>query len=142
MYYHLETPVVVIDGDGSALMHMGQMATIGAEIGKEPQIFHIILNNHAHQSVGGMWTTAPALDYQAVAEAMGYQVFTAPFQEEMVDKAFGRFFKGETPALIEIPLLRGGKPAARPQESALERAEQFRFTRNPLDRDWETLDSP
>ena len=44
-------PVVCIDGDGAALMHLGSIA-INGTLG--PKNFkHIILNNGAHESVGG-----------------------------------------------------------------------------------------
>lgn len=43
--------VICLDGDGSLIMHMGNMATIGQH--KPSNLIHILLNNEAHESVGG-----------------------------------------------------------------------------------------
>ena len=51
--------MLVLDGDGAALMHMGTMATIGAAA--PSNLMHILLNNEAHESVGGAPTAAAAL---------------------------------------------------------------------------------
>ena len=45
-----------IDGDGAVLMHMGAMALIGAN--KPANFVHIVINNGAHETVGGMPTAA------------------------------------------------------------------------------------
>ena len=59
-----------IDGDGAALMHMGALSVIGAV---NPQNFiHIVINNEAHESVGGMPTAAKFTNLSAVAKACGY----------------------------------------------------------------------
>ena len=43
--------VFCLDGDGALLMHMGAMSTIGTT--NCENIKHILLNNSAHDSVGG-----------------------------------------------------------------------------------------
>lgn len=60
----------VIDGDGAALMHMGAMAVIGANAPKN--IVHIVINNSAHETVGGMPTVAGKIDLIAIAKGCGY----------------------------------------------------------------------
>ena len=59
-----------IDGDGAALMHMGAMAVIAA--GAPRNLIHIVINNGAHESVGGMPTVAEWIDLAAIAKACGY----------------------------------------------------------------------
>ena len=59
-----------IDGDGAVLMHMGSMAVIGAN--KPRNIVHIVINNEAHESVGGMPTVASRIDFVAIAKGCGY----------------------------------------------------------------------
>lgn len=59
-----------IDGDGSALMHMGALAVIGQA--KPQNLIHVIINNGAHETVGGMPTAAGQIDFDAVAKACGY----------------------------------------------------------------------
>ena len=65
-----ETKVWCIDGDGAALMHMGAMAVIGASAPKN--LVHIVINNCAHETVGGMPTVANRIDLAGVARACGY----------------------------------------------------------------------
>lgn len=65
-----ETRVWCIDGDGAVLMHMGAMAVIGAN---QPDNFvHILINNEAHETVGGMPTVASKVDLLKIAEGCGY----------------------------------------------------------------------
>ncbi len=66
-----QTKVWCIDGDGAVLMHMGAMAVIGAN---SPQNFvHIVLNNEAHESVGGMPTVMSQINLRKIAEGCGYK---------------------------------------------------------------------
>ena len=59
-----------IDGDGAALMHMGAMAVIGSR--NPDNLVHIVINNEAHEKVGGMPTAAHSASLAAVASACGY----------------------------------------------------------------------
>ena len=59
-----------VDGDGAALMHMGAMAMIGT--GGVKNLIHIVINNGAHDTVGGMPTTASQIHMAKVAKACGY----------------------------------------------------------------------
>ena len=65
-----EKQVWIIDGDGAALMHMGSMAVLGANAPKN--IIHIVINNGAHETVGGMPTVAEKIDLVKIAEGCGY----------------------------------------------------------------------
>ncbi len=66
-----EKRVVVIDGDGAALMRMGNFATIGAYAGDNFQ--HLLLDNSMHESTGGQSTVSSAISFAAVASACGYR---------------------------------------------------------------------
>lgn len=59
-----------VDGDGAVLMHMGSMAVIGAN--KPQNLIHVLINNGAHETVGGMPTVAGAIDFVTIAKACGY----------------------------------------------------------------------
>ena len=65
-----ERRVVVFDGDGALLMHMGSMAIIGDYNPKN--LVHIVFNNGAHDSVGGQPTVGQKIDVEAIAKAVGY----------------------------------------------------------------------
>ena len=62
--------VIVFDGDGALLMHMGGLAIIGDYNPKN--LVHIVFNNGAHDSVGGQPTVGQKIDVEAVAKAVGY----------------------------------------------------------------------
>ena len=62
--------VLVLDGDGAALMKLGTMATIGAHA--PVNLFHVLLDNGVHDSTGGQATVSPNVDFASVARACGY----------------------------------------------------------------------
>ncbi len=63
--------VIIIDGDGAALMRMGNLATIGAYSPRN--LKHMLLDNEAHDSTGGQQTVSRATDFSKIALACGYQ---------------------------------------------------------------------
>lgn len=63
-------PVICLDGDGAALMHMGAMAMIGAAA--PGNLIHVVLDNGAHETVGGMPTVSPNIDFGMIARGCGY----------------------------------------------------------------------
>lgn len=63
--------VIVIDGDGAALMRLGALSTIGHEA--PPNLVHVLLDNGVHDSTGSQPTTASHIDLALVASAAGYQ---------------------------------------------------------------------
>lgn len=62
--------VVVIDGDGAALMRMGNLATVGTYGGDN--LLHLLLDNGAHDSTGAQSTVAGNVDFASIARACGY----------------------------------------------------------------------
>lgn len=60
-----------IDGDGACLMHMGAMAIVGANA--PHNLIHIVINNSAHETVGGMPTVAGEIQLTEIAKACGYK---------------------------------------------------------------------
>ena len=113
-----ELQVTCLDGDGAALMHMGSLAAIGTQ--KPRNYYHIVLNNGAHDSVGGQPTIAPFIDIPAIARSCGYtKVFLAKTKEEL-KKILEEKHKGLT--FIEVKVKKGsrkdlGRPKTTPQEN-------------------------
>ena len=64
------TKVWCIDGDGAVLMHMGSMAVIGCNA--PSNLIHIVINNGAHETVGGMPTVAANINLVEIAKGCGY----------------------------------------------------------------------
>ncbi|WP_329563519.1 thiamine pyrophosphate-dependent enzyme [Streptomyces uncialis] len=65
-----ELRVVALDGDGSALMHLGAMSTVGHL--KLPNLVHVVLDNGRYESTGGQITSAASTQFSEVAKACGY----------------------------------------------------------------------
>jgi len=65
-----DKPVVVLDGDGAALMKMGTLATIGAYA--PDNLIHVILDNGTYDSTGGQPTVSGSVDFACVAADCGY----------------------------------------------------------------------
>ena len=121
----LEKPgrrVFVLDGDGAVLMHTGALAVIGALA--PANLVHIVVNNEAHESVGGMPTVAPSVDFPVMALACGYaRAFTAQDATELAEVLEGvDELDGEGPILVEVKASIGaradlGRPTTTPQEN-------------------------
>ena len=79
-----ERNVVVLDGDSAAIMHMGAMTMVSKL--QVPNLLHVVLNNGAHESVGGQPSAGHKVDFTAIAEACGYRTVGAPVttKEELI----------------------------------------------------------
>lgn len=66
-----ERHIVALDGDSAAIMHMGAMSMVSKV--SAPNFMHIVLNNGAHESVGGQPSAGHLVDFTKIAEACGYQ---------------------------------------------------------------------
>ncbi len=62
--------VVCLDGDAAALMHMGALTTV-SKIDLS-NFIHVVLNNGAHESVGGQPSVGHTIDFTKIAEGCGY----------------------------------------------------------------------
>ncbi|MGO4856327.1 phosphonopyruvate decarboxylase [Arthrobacter sp. 2MCAF14] len=65
-----EKTVIVLDGDGAALMHLGSLSTIGAE--RPANLVHVVIDNGGYESTGSQQSTSGTTDLAAVARACGY----------------------------------------------------------------------
>ncbi len=113
-----------IDGDGAALMHMGAMALIGTN--KPENLIHIVINNGAHETVGGMNTVANDIDLTAIALACGYPYAVCVKDEANLDRAIGDVFARKNLSFIEVKCALGSRTdLGRPTTSANENKRLF-----------------
>ncbi|WP_373261715.1 phosphonopyruvate decarboxylase [Hungatella hathewayi] len=80
----LEKPdrkVIVLDGDSSCMMHMGAMTMVSKM--NVPNFMHVVLNNGAHESVGGQPSAGHKVDFSKIAEACGYATIGHPVTTEV-----------------------------------------------------------
>lgn len=101
--------VVVLDGDGAALMRMGNFATAGAYGGEN--FHHLLLDNAMHESTGGQATVSSAMNFAAVASACAYR----QAQQAVSREALENFMQqAQGPAFMQLRT-RGGVPADLPR---------------------------
>lgn len=119
-----EKKIWCVDGDGAALMHMGAMAVIGAANPKN--YIHIVINNGAHESVGGMPTVANEVDLLGVAEACGYKHIFRIEEETEMQNVLEKVRKCDELTFIEVRVsLQSRKDLGRPTLTALENRMNF-----------------
>lgn len=119
-----ETRVWCIDGDGAVLMHMGAMAVLGSQ--KPKNLVHIVINNGAHETVGGMPTAAANIDLPAIAKACGYPYAASVSSAEMLDKELKAACGRNELSLIEVKCAIGAREdLGRPTTTALENKRNF-----------------
>ncbi|MBR3282681.1 MAG: phosphonopyruvate decarboxylase [Ruminococcus sp.] len=113
-----------IDGDGAVLMHMGSMAVLGANAPEN--LIHIVINNGAHETVGGMPTVASKLDLVSIAKACGYPNAVSVDSFEALDKELEAAKSRHQLSLIEVKCSIGARDdLGRPTTTALENKENF-----------------
>jgi len=94
--------IIVIDGDGAALMRLGNLATVGAY--GAGNYYHLLLDNHVHESTGGQATVSSAMDFSKIAIACGYQsVFCGSGELQYINE----FLRAKTPAFMHIETAMG-----------------------------------
>ncbi len=113
-----------IDGDGAVLMHMGSMAVLGAN--KPKNMVHVIINNGAHETVGGMPTVATDIDFVAIAKACGYPNAVSVASFETLDTELNIAKNSDELSLIEVKCSIGARDdLGRPTTTALENKLNF-----------------
>lgn len=113
-----------IDGDGAALMHTGAMAVIGAN--KPKNLIHIIINNAAHETVGGMPTVADRIDFVAIAKACGYPYSACVDSYDDLDKELENARERNMLSLIEVRCSIGAREdLGRPKTTTIENKRSF-----------------
>ncbi|MBI3336878.1 phosphonopyruvate decarboxylase [Candidatus Peregrinibacteria bacterium] len=116
--------VICLDGDGALLMHMGAVARIGTLRSKN--IIHILLNNSAHESVGGQPTAGMGIDYPAIARACGYRMVARVGTPNELKKTLAVLLKKQGPIFLEITICKGSRPdLGRPTVSTEENKKTF-----------------
>lgn len=112
-----------IDGDGALLMHMGAMPVI-AKLAPN-NLIHIVINNGAHESVGGQPTVMENIRISEIAKACGYRNAVTVNDFRQLDLAVDAARKRNELSLIEVITAIGsrnnlGRPTNKPYENKIE----------------------
>ena len=116
--------VICLDGDGAIIMHMGSLATIGSS--KAENLIHIVLNNGAHDSVGGQKTVALDIDLSSIAKDCGYRESLTITNEKEINETLNGIKSKKGPSFIEIRINKGWrKDMGRPDKTPIENKLHF-----------------
>ena len=116
--------IICIDGDGAVLMHMGNLALIGQS--GLANLVHIVINNGAHDSVGGQPTVGLKINLIEVAKSCGYTKVASVSSEKELNSKLNEMEKELGPILLEIKVRRGSREdLGRPEMSPAENLKQF-----------------
>lgn len=119
-----EQRIWCVDGDGAVLMHMGSMAVLGSN--KPKNLIHVVINNGAHETVGGMPTVAADIDLVGVAKACGYPHAVSVDSFEKLDAELEAAKERGELSLIEVKCSIGAREdLGRPTTTALENKQNF-----------------
>jgi phosphonopyruvate decarboxylase len=116
--------ICVFDGDGAAIMHLGSLAVIGEQA--PTNLYHVIFNNGAHESVGGQPTPTQRVDFPGLALATGYGRATSVETLDAIAPAVDELIADDGPALLEVRIRQGSRPdLGRPKEAPGESRRRF-----------------
>jgi len=109
-----------LQGDGAFIMHMGAAAIIGSVA--PPNLRQIVLNNAAHESVGGMPTAGAAVDFCGIAKSCGYKYIFRVETINELDSTILKILAVNELCFLEIRCSIGsrqnlGRPTASPLEN-------------------------
>ena len=116
--------IICLDGDGAVIMHMGSLPIIGSNIPNN--MIHILLNNGAHDSVGGQNTVGFEIDLSEIAKISGYkEVFSFDTEAEILS-AINEISKMDGPIFVEIKVKKGFRDEiGRPKTTPIENKNRF-----------------
>jgi len=95
--------VIVLDGDGAALMRLGALATVGTT--RPANLVHVVLDNAMHESTGGQATVSDSIDFCAIAGACGYPSLARPADTEALADALSR--RDDGPVFVHMKIAPG-----------------------------------
>lgn len=114
--------IYCIDGDGASIMQMGGMATIGSR--KPSNYVHFVLNNGAHDSVGGQPTVGRQIDLCAIAAGCGYENVVKVETPEELEAVLRDYETKDKLTFVEVMVTKGArKDLGRPKSTPVENKE-------------------
>ena len=99
-----ERPVICLDGDAAAIMHMGVFTTVSRY--PLPNYIHIILNNGAHESVGGQISAGQGISFEEIANGSGFRAVTVDNAADLAEAIKG-FSDMKAASLIDVRIRQG-----------------------------------
>tara|TARA_B100000029_G_scaffold516296_1_gene628507 strand:+ start:2678 stop:3781 length:1104 start_codon:yes stop_codon:yes gene_type:complete len=92
--------IICLDGDGSALMHLGSMFSSG--FSKKINLKHVLLNNNSHESVGGQITEAKRINFNKLSKSLGYKSYFKITEKNKIAFTLKKFLKSKKSSFLEV----------------------------------------
>jgi len=116
--------IICIDGDGALLMHLGGMCLVGTS--NFSNYLHILINNGAHDSVGGQPTLGFSIDFLSIAKASKYKYIFSVENKEQIITTLKKIKKLDGPIFLQIKVSKGSRSnLGRPNISPIENKKNF-----------------
>jgi len=98
--------VVCLDGDASAIPHLGAFAIQGNQ--DVSNLLHVVMNNGVHESVGGQASVGFNIDLTSIAKHSGYNtVEQAAANSSEFLNAVDQLSQANKPAFVEVKIRKG-----------------------------------
>jgi phosphonopyruvate decarboxylase len=101
--------VFCLDGDGSIIMHMGVLTTIGTN--KPNNFTHVVLNNGLHDSVGGQPSSGLKIDLKSIVLGCGYRKYYKVTNKKELKNVIKKTESIKGPIMIEVLIKPGARKA-------------------------------
>lgn len=127
--------VIVIDGDGAALMRLEALVTIGHI--RPGNLIHLILDNHAYDSTGGQRTLSASVRLDRIAQACGYPYAVSVTGRARFEQELHQAMAEDGPHLIHARITPGSlgdlaRPDIKPHEVKARLMDYLGTTRNDV----------
>ena len=106
--YQPERRVIVLDGDGAALMRLEAMVSIGHHA--PANLTHVILDNQSYETTGGQQTLSPTVDLPRLAINCGYRTACSSSQPQRLAKLIAQAGGSDGPHLVHFKVRMGSDP--------------------------------
>ena len=92
--------IICIDGDGSFLMHLGSIKTLGNFA--KSNLKYILLNNNTHDSVGGQNTYTKNVNLQKLSNSLGFKNFICIRNQTDLKKKIQKYLSNDSLDFLEV----------------------------------------
>ncbi len=99
-----EKKIVVLDGDGALLMHMGILSAVGHY--KPKNFYHVVLDNESYETTGDQDTTSSTTRFEEIAASCGYVLSGETRTSNSLKSSFTSMLKHQGPAFLRVKINR------------------------------------
>lgn len=98
--------IVVLEGDGSSLMHVGGMASF--DKAKHKNILYIVLDNESYESTGGQEAVSKKVNFLKLSQAFGFPSFYEIKTSKDLERIVKKCLKIKDSAFLHVKVNKSG----------------------------------